>query len=130
MLSPNYWSYFLLCNIWLNNLHSSFLIGWKFWSLNNRNAPSDHYLAWVMSFNWPKTMALNRAILIYRPVIDNQLIELYLLCHRELLYKVLVAPVWGYCITLTLPFLCQSHDRARAGTIFKVFGMTRSDHTN
>ena len=43
----------------------------------------------------PRTMALNGAILIYHPVIDNPLVELYLLCHRETLYKVCAAPVLG-----------------------------------
>ena len=42
---------------------------------------------------WTRIMALYWAILIYYPVIDNQLVELYLLFHRGPLYKVWAAPV-------------------------------------
>ena len=35
------------------------------------------------------------AILIYHTAIDNQLVELFLFCDREPLYKVWAAPVLG-----------------------------------
>ena len=40
----------------------------------------------------PMDLAMNGAILIYHQVVDNQLVELYLLCHGEPLYKVFAAP--------------------------------------
>ena len=46
-------------------------------------------------FLWPRTMALNEAILIYDQVIDNHLAELCLLWHWEQLYKVWAAPIFG-----------------------------------
>ena len=43
---------------------------------------------------------------------------------REKLYKVWAEPVWGYGIPFTFTLFMSVEDRARVGTIFKVFGMT------
>ena len=69
-----------------------------------------------------KTLSLNGEIQIYDLVIDHQLVELYLLCHREQLYKVWAAPFSGkaFAILLTLMFT------TKAGRYhFNVFGMTQ-----
>ena len=54
------------------------------------------YLAlhWVRSNDLGLWLS-NGAILIYHATIGNQLVELYLFCHRVPLYKVSAAPVWG-----------------------------------
>ena len=59
----------------------------------------------------------NGAISIYHTVIDNQLVELYLLCHREPLYKGEMRLFRAKAFPLLLPFICLSHDGDRAGQV-------------
>ena len=60
----------------------------------------------------PMDLAMNGAILIYHQVVDNQLVELYLLCHGEPLYKVFAAPFLTQALPLPLNFLCLPQDKA------------------